>query len=312
MRKLASLKSEIDVWDSICNRCDDLLELADLAIDESDESLFETLVSDADALDDEIRSHQFRLNFGGENDDRPAIVSVKQGAGGIEAQDWSEMLFAMYRQWGERSGYEVDVLDFTPGDVAGIKSASVKLEGEHAYGYLKSERGAHRLQRVSPYGSNGKRHTSFSLVEVYPEMDYAESAELDLSEVKEEHIRARGNGGQNVNKNLTAIRLKHEPTGITVSVQNERSQSQNRQIAIRILQARLDDVERRRKAEKQAELKGEHVSAEFGRQVRTYVLHPYQMVKDHRTGHEVNDFSGVLAGDLDGFLQSSLESEIVG
>ena len=272
--------------------------------------MLEQLALDAVALRSDLAEHEFRLQLNGEHDGRPAILSVKQGAGGVDAQDWSEMLLRMYARWGEQSGHETEVLDFTPGEEAGIKSAALRVAGDHAYGYLKSERGVHRLVRLSPFDSGHRRHTSFSLVEVYPEPDDADDVEIDPSEVRMEAFRASGHGGQSVQKNSTAVRLTHEPSGIVVSVQNERSQAQNRQVAMKILHARLTDLENQRRAAEQARLKGDHVSAEFGRQVRSYVLHPYQMVKDHRTDHEVSDARGVLEGDLDGFLKAYLQSSI--
>ena len=262
------------------------------------------------SLSTDLSDQEFRLQLNGKHDARPAIVSVKQGAGGVDAQDWSEMLLRMYLRWSEQSGYDADVLDFTPGEEAGIKSAAVRVTGDHAYGYMRSERGVHRLVRLSPFDSGNRRHTSFALVEVYPEPDDADEIEIDPTEVRMEAFRASGHGGQSVQKNSTAVRLTHEPTGIVVSVQNERSQAQNRQVAMKILLARVTDVENQKRAAEQAKLKGDHISAEFGRQVRSYVLHPYQMVKDHRTDYEVSDARGVLEGDLDGFLKAYLQSSI--
>ena len=310
MQHLNALKSDVSTWDGLVQRSEELIEFVELAGDESDEGMLEQLALDAVALRSDLAEHEFRLQLNGEHDGRPAILSVKQGAGGVDAQDWSEMLLRMYARWGEQSGHETEVLDFTPGEEAGIKSAALRVAGDHAYGYLKSERGVHRLVRLSPFDSGHRRHTSFSLVEVYPEPDEADEVEIDPSEVRMEAFRASGHGGQSVQKNSTAVRLTHEPSGIVVSVQNERSQAQNRQVAMKILHARLTDLENQRRAAEQARLKGDHVSAEFGRQVRSYVLHPYQMVKDHRTDHEVSDARGVLEGDLDGFLKAFLQSSI--
>ena len=268
------------------------------------------LALEAVDLQSDVSDREFRLQLNGEHDDRAAILAVKQGAGGVDAQDWSEMLLRMYMRWSEHSGHESEVLDFTPGEEAGIKSAAVRVSGDHAYGFLRSERGVHRLVRLSPFDSGHRRHTSFALVEVYPEPDEADDVEIDPTEVRMEAFRASGHGGQSVQKNSTAVRLTHQPTGIVVSVQNERSQAQNRQVAMKILHARLSDLEQQRRAAERAKLKGDHVSAEFGRQVRSYVLHPYQMVKDHRTEHEVSDARRVLEGDLDGFLKAFLRSSI--
>lgn len=310
MQSLTSLKNDVTTWETLQQRSEDLTDLIELADAESDQAMLAQLSLDAESLRNDLASQEFRLQLSGEHDNRPAIVSVKQGAGGVDAQDWSEMLLRMYLRWSEQSGYDSEILDFTPGEEAGIKSAAVRVAGDHAFGYLKSERGVHRLVRLSPFDSGHRRHTSFSLIEVYPEPDDADEVEIDPSEVRMEAFRASGHGGQSVQKNSTAVRLTHEPTGIVVSVQNERSQAQNRQVAMKILHARLTDLENQKRAAEKAKLKGEHVSAEFGRQVRSYVLHPYQMVKDHRTDYEVSDARGVLEGDLDGFLKAYLQSSI--
>ena len=310
MQTLTALKNDVKTWEELLRRCEDLVEFVELADSEADEEMLDQLILDAIRLRSEIVENEFRIRFNGEHDARPAIISIKQGAGGVDAQDWSEMLLRMYARWSEQAGYSSEVLDFTPGEEAGIKSAALRVDGDHAYGYLKAERGVHRLVRLSPFDSGHRRHTSFSLVEVYPEPDDADEIEIDPSEVKMEAFRASGHGGQSVQKNSTAVRLTHEPSGIVVSVQNERSQAQNRQVAMKILHIRLTDMENQRKAAEQAKLKGDHISAEFGRQVRSYVLHPYQMVKDHRTNYEVSDARAVLEGDLDGFLKAYLESSI--
>ena len=310
MQSLTALKDQVTAWETLQRRSDDLVELIELADDESDDVMLTQLSLDAASLSTELSDQEFRLQLNGKHDARPAIISVKQGAGGVDAQDWSEMLLRMYLRWSEQSGYDADVLDFTPGEEAGIKSAAVRVTGDHAYGYMRSERGVHRLVRLSPFDSGNRRHTSFALVEVYPEPDDADEIEIDPTEVRMEAFRASGHGGQSVQKNSTAVRLTHEPTGIVVSVQNERSQAQNRQVAMKILLARVTDVENQKRAAEQAKLKGDHISAEFGRQVRSYVLHPYQMVKDHRTDYEVSDARGVLEGDFDGFLKAYLQSSI--
>ena len=312
MQSLTALKDEVTAWETLQRRSDDLVELIELADDESDGVMLAQLGLDAESLGADLADQEFLLQLNGKHDARPAIISVKQGAGGVDAQDWSEMLLRMYLRWSEQAGYDADVLDFTPGEEAGIKSAAVRVSGDHPYGYLKSERGVHRLVRLSPFDSGNRRHTSFSLVEVYPEPAAADEVEIDPAEVRMEAFRASGHGGQSVQKNSTAVRLTHEPTGIVVSVQNERSQAQNRQVAMKILHARVTDLENQKRAAAQAKLKGDHISAEFGRQVRSYVLHPYQMVKDHRTDYEVSDARGVLEGDLGGFLKAYLQSSTGG
>jgi peptide chain release factor 2 len=220
------------------------------------------------------------------------------------------MLFRMYSRWAERHDYKIEVMDETPGDEAGVKSAAVKIDGDYVYGYLRSERGVHRLVRLSPFDSDHRRHTSFALVEVLPEPDQEEEVKINPDDIRIDVFRAGGHGGQNVQKLSTAVRITHIPTGLVVSVQNERSQLQNRDVAMRILHARLVDLDLQRKAEERAKLKGEHVSAEFGRQVRSYVLHPYQMVKDHRTGYETGNAQAVLDGEVDDFLKANLASQV--
>ena len=310
MQSLNTLKGDVATWEELLRRSDEIVELIELAEIESDQSMLAQLALEAVDLQSDVSDREFRLQLNGEHDDRAAILAVKQGAGGVDAQDWSEMLLRMYMRWSEQSGHESEMLDFTPGEEAGIKSAAARISGDHAYGFLRSERGVHRLVRLSPFDSGHRRHTSFALVEVYPEPDEADDVEIDPTEVRMEAFRASGHGGQSVQKNSTAVRLTHQPTGIVVSVQNERSQAQNRQVAMKILHARLSDLEQQRRAAERAKLKGDHVSAEFGRQVRSYVLHPYQMVKDHRTEHEVSDARRVLEGDLDGFLKAFLRSSI--
>lgn len=310
MRQLTKLKDEVEIWEGLAVRSQELSDFTQLAIEESDDEMLVQLDVELESLRADLANREYQLQLGEENDDRPAILAVKQGAGGVDAQDWSEMLLRMYLRWAEKAGYDAELLDYTPGDEAGIKSCAIRVDGDHSYGYLKSERGVHRLVRLSPFDSGNRRHTSFALIEVYPEPEDSGEIEIDASEIRMEAFRASGHGGQSVQKNSTAVRLTHEPTGIVVSVQNERSQAQNRQVAMKILQARLNDIENQRKAEEQAKLKGEHVSAEFGRQVRSYVLHPYQMVKDHRTDHEVSDARRVLEGDIDGFLRAYLRSKV--
>lgn len=275
-------------------------------MEESDESLGSTLQEDLAGLERRLSKLEFAAQLSGEYDDRGAIIAIKQGAGGVEAQDWVQILLRMYTRWAERRGYGATVLETTPGDEAGLKSATLEVDGRYAYGYLRSERGVHRLVRLSPFDSDHQRHTTFALVEVLPEADDAEEISISPDDLKIDTFRASGHGGQNVQKNASAVRLTHEPSGIVVSVQNERSQTQNKDIAMSILYARLMDMEMRRRAEERAKLRGEHVSAEWGRQVRSYVLHPYQLVKDHRTGHETSNTDGVLDGEIQPLLEAYL------
>ena len=310
MRDLAAFRGEIQTWSDLSNNVASTVELFALAVEEDDEALGAQLRDDLDEYTKSVNALEFELQLSGEYDDRAAILYVKQGAGGVDAQDWAEMLLRMYTRWAERRGFGADVLDFTPGDEAGIKSAAIKIDGKFAYGYLRSERGVHRLVRLSPFDADHRRHTSFALVEVLPEADEAEEVKVNQDDLRVDVFRASGNGGQNVQKNSTAIRLTHLPTNLVVAVQNERSQAQNREVAMRILLSRLVDLDMQKKAEERAKLKGEHVSAEFGRQVRSYVQHPYQMVKDHRTDFQTTAAQAVLDGDLDELLKSYLTSQM--
>jgi len=310
MRKLAAVKAELDTWTNLSSDVASTVELFALAVEEGDDALGAQLADDLKKHSKSVESLEFELQLSGEYDARSAILYVKQGAGGVDAQDWAEILVRMYTRWAERRGFSADVLDLTPGDEAGVKSATIKIDGKFAYGYLRSERGVHRLVRLSPFDADHRRHTSFALVEVLPEADDSEEVTINPDDVRVDVFRASGNGGQNVQKNSTAIRLTHLPTNLVVAVQNERSQAQNREVAMKILHSRLVDLDMQKKAEERAALKGEHVSAEFGRQVRSYVQHPYQMVKDHRTDFQTPDAQGVLDGDLDDLLKSYLSSQM--
>ena len=310
MRKLSAIRSEMETWTNLSSDITSIEELLILAAEEKDETLIGQLSTDLNQISKTVESLEFELQLSGEYDSRPAILYVKQGAGGVDAQDWAEMLVRMYTRWAEQRGFDAELLDQMPGDEAGIKSATIKIDGKYAYGYLKSERGVHRLVRLSPFDADHRRHTSFALVEALPEADKSEDVKINSDDLRIDVFRASGNGGQNVQKNSTAIRITHLPTNIVVAVQNERSQSQNREVAMRILLARLVDLDMQKKAKERAALKGEHVSAEFGRQVRSYVQHPYQMVKDHRTDYQTGDAQAVLDGELDELLKSYLRSQV--
>lgn len=307
MRQLARIQDDVATWKSMDKRSDDLVQLYELASAEQDAPMIESLAPEVTSLQKDLRELELVMQLSGEHDASPAILAINQGAGGVDAQDWCEMLLRMYIRWAEQAGYDSELLDHTPGDEAGIKSAAIRIDGDFPYGYLRSERGVHRLIRISPFDSGNRRHTSFAGVEVYPEPEEVGEVEINPNDLKLETFRASGHGGQSVQKNLTAVRITHAPSGIVVSVQNERSQAQNRQVAMRILQARLNDLEQQQRAKEQAELKGEHISAEFGNQVRSYTLHPYQMVKDHRTDHQTSNAEAVLDGDLQDFLQAYLQ-----
>ena len=304
--RLADLKDVVDSWRNLKSRASSAYDLLTLALDEGDTTLEESLHSELEAIAAEIRDREFQLTLSGEYDARNAILAVHAGAGGTESQDWAHMLLRMFLRWSERRRYKSEILDMSPGDEAGVKSAVISIEGKHAYGYLKAEGGTHRLVRLSPFDSAHMRHTSFALVEVLPEAEERVDVIIDPEDLRIDVFRAGGHGGQSVQKNSTAVRITHQPTGIVVSCQNERSQFQNKEFAMKVLRARLMEVDLKRRAEEQARIKGEHVSAEWGSQIRSYVLHPYRMVKDHRTGYETSDTGAVLDGDLDPLIHAYL------
>jgi len=292
-------------------RVADLLELIELSLAEGDESIVADLAADAEAAKREVEELEFELMLGGEYDNNAAILAVHAGAGGTESQDWAEMLMRMFLRWAERRRFAVEVLSVTPGEEAGIKSATLEITGRHTYGYLRSERGVHRLVRLSPFDSAHARHTSFALVEVMPMVEEA-AAEIDINpdDLRVDVFNASGHGGQNVQKNATAIRITHLPTGKVVTCQNERSQHRNRDSAMKVLRSWLMEQELERRADERARLKGEHVAAGWGNQIRSYVLHPYKLVKDHRTGYETTDPAAVLEGDLDPLMRAYLQWDI--
>lgn len=310
MRRLAELKSEVESWRNLETRVADLLELAQLASEEEESSLEEEIRADMERIASDVEKLELHLLLGGEYDRRNAFLAVHAGAGGTEAQDWAEMLLRMYIRWAERHGYRAEAVEISPGEEAGIKSALLEVSGRYAYGYLKSERGVHRLVRLSPFDASHLRHTSFALVELLPEAAGDVDVTLDPDDLKIDFFRASGHGGQNVQKTSTAVRITHLPTSTVVTCQNERSQYQNRETAMKVLQSRLLERELERRAEEQARLKGVHVAAGWGNQIRSYVLHPYKMVKDHRTDFETSDPNSVLDGDLDPFITAYLKSTI--
>ncbi len=301
MRRIAELRDTVSEWRGLERDAGQLAELLDLADSEDDRAVQDEVARDAAALAARLDRLEFDLALSGPHDARNALLSIHAGAGGTESQDWAEMLLRMYLRWAERRGFAAAVLDISHGEEAGIKSAHIDLKGKYAYGYAKSEKGSHRLIRLSPFDADHARHTSFALVEVMPEADPVEVT-IDPDDLRLDYFRASGKGGQNVQKNSTAVRVVHGPTGITVSVQNERSQRQNREAAMTILASRLMRLEMEKQAKEKARLKGEYVPAEWGNKIRSYVLHPYKMVKDHRTEYGSTDPDAVLDGDLDPFL----------
>ena len=310
MRKLSALKAQVAEWRRLDEQSESLDELLALALDEGDDSLLDTLHEEFEAITRTLDDLEFKLVLAGEYDERNAIIGLHAGAGGVESQDWVRMLMRMYLRWAERRGFDAELLDLSPGEEGGIKSAVVQVNGDYAYGYLKAERGVHRLVRLSPFDGDHARHTSFALVEALPEAQEGVDVTIDPDDLKIDVFRAGGHGGQSVQKNSTAVRLTHLLSGIRVSCQNERSQHQNKEIAMRILTARLVERERQRRAEEMAKIKGEHISPEWGNQIRSYVLHPYRMVKDHRTGWETSDSDAVLDGQIDPFVKAYLTSTV--
>ncbi len=311
MREMASLRDTITLWSGLKNRIDDAGELLELAIEEQDEATFDEVRAELRGIERDVDRNETELAFNGPYDQNNAIVAINAGSGGTDSQDWAQMLLRMYLRWAEREGYRVEVVDETEGEEAGIKSATFEVSGPRAYGYLRHEKGVHRLVRLSPFDSAHAGHTSFAQVEVMPEIaDDAGDVDINPDDLRIDVYRASGHGGQNVQKNSTAIRITHIPTGLVVTCQNERSQGRNKEMAMRVLRSRLLELELRKREEEQAKIKGEHVTAGWGNQIRSYVLHPYKMVKDLRTGHETSDTTGVLDGEIDEFLQASIRAGI--
>jgi peptide chain release factor 2 len=302
MRRAARLRTEIEQYDGVVSRLSDALELAQL----DDESLRGELEGEAEELTRLIDHLEFTTMLSGEYDSEDAILAIHAGTGGVDAMDWAHMLERMYLRWCEATGRKAEVLDRSLGDESGIKSVTIAIGGPWVYGYLRSERGVHRLVRLSPFDSAHRRHTSFALVEVWPDVHGEIEVEIDPNALVVETFRAGGAGGQHVQKNETAIRITHSPSGIVVSCQNERSLTQNRETAMRVLRARLFELERQRQERERVQLKGEYIDADFGNQIRSYVLHPYQMVKDHRTDFETANVTAVLDGALDGLMEAYL------
>ena len=310
MQDLSNLKEEVERWETLQKRSADALELLELAQIDEDESMTAEIEAEAGAIEQALGRHEFELLLSGPHDRDPAILALHAGAGGTDAQDFTQILMRMYLRWAEQQGYRTEVLDSLRGSEAGYKSVTISVSGTNAYGYLKAERGVHRLVRLSPFDEAHRRHTSFVLVEVIP--DIADDIEIDINpdDLQIDVYKASGAGGQHVQKNSTAVRITHEPTGIVVSCQNERSQTQNREVALKILRGKLYDLEQQKIEEEQARLKGQHVSAGWGNQIRSYVLHPYHMIKDMRTGYETGNSAGVLDGDIQDFIEAYLQSTI--
>jgi peptide chain release factor 2 len=310
MRKLTGLRDQVGDWRSFSQAIADADELLTLALDEGDESVVAEVATEVENLGKRVSALETRLMLSGPYDDHDVIMSFSAGAGGIDAQDWAEMLLRMYLRWAERRGFKTDILDYTEGEEAGIKSASIEIRGPDAYGFTRGEKGVHRLVRLSPFDQAHRRHTAFAQVEVMPEVEEAGELEINDDDLRIDTYRSSGAGGQHVNKTSSAIRITHLPTGIVVTCQNERSQIQNRESAMKILRAKLLDLREREREEERAKLKGERMAAEFGSQIRSYVLHPYTLVKDNRTDVQTGNIQAVLDGDLDPFIEAYLHAQI--
>ncbi|MDO8473523.1 MAG: peptide chain release factor 2 [Dehalococcoidia bacterium] len=310
MSRLSAEKETARTWRDLEKRTQDLVDLVALAAEEKDESVREEVCRDIVEIDSGLGKLEFNLLFRGEFDSRNAILAIHAGAGGTESQDWAEIMMRMYMRWAERRRYKTELLDSSAGTEAGIKSAVIEVKGDHAYGRLRSENGVHRLVRLSPFDFDHARHTSFALVEVLPEAEEDVDMQIPETDLKIEAFRSSGPGGQHMQKTSSAVRITHVPTGIVSMCQSQRSQLRNREVAMRILYARVLELDLKKKAEEQAKFKGERIDAGWGNQIRSYVLHPYHMVKDHRTSQETSNTDAVLDGDLDAFVEAYLRSRI--
>jgi len=300
----------VDAWRELEQKTTDLREMIGLALEEEDSSLKEEIQSELTKLTARFEQLESQQLFTGEYDNRNAMLALHAGAGGTESQDWANMLLRMYLRWAERHGYEAEALDVSTGEEAGIKNAIVEIKGEDAFGYLKGEHGVHRLVRLSPFDADHARHTSFALVEVLPEAEETVDLKINPEDLRIDTFRSSGPGGQHMQKTSSAVRITHVPTGLVATCQGQRSQHQNKEAALKVLYSRLLELDRKQKEEARAKLKGERVEAAWGNQIRSYVLHPYKMVKDHRTDYEVHDAEAVLDGELNGFITAYLRSRV--
>lgn len=308
MQQLTGLKDSVGQYESLQNRYSDMSVLWQLGMEEQDESVYPDVVETIKALNRDIEHLELSLMLSGEYDGNNAILTLHAGAGGTEAQDWVQMLLRMYVRWAEKNGYKVETLDFLAGDEAGVKSVTLLITGRNAYGYLKAEKGVHRLVRISPFDASGRRHTSFAAADVMPEVDDTVEININPVDLRVDTFRAGGAGGQHINKTDSAVRMTHLPTGVVVQCQSERSQIQNREQCMRLLRAKLFELERQKQSDKKAELGGEYQAIEWGSQIRSYVFHPYNLVKDHRTNTETGNTQAVMDGELDLFIEAYLRS----
>ena len=312
LQRIKQLKNKCNKYDALCGRWDDLLTICEMALEENDDSMREELRADFASLERDLEDMRLSTLLSGEYDNSNVIMTFHAGAGGTEAQDWAEMLYRMYTRWAERHGFKYKLLDYLDGEEAGLKSATISIEGENAYGYLKSENGIHRLVRISPFDASGRRQTSFAAVEVMPDIDDDADVDIRSEDLKVDTYRSSGAGGQHVNKTESAIRITHLPTGIVVSCQTERSQHQNREYAMRMLRSKLVEVKMQQHAEKISDIKGVQMKIEWGSQSRSYVFMPYTLAKDHRTGFENGNITAVMDGDIDGFINAYLSQNVGG
>lgn len=312
MQQLNALREEVTTWEGIATQLKDLLGLAQLLEEEPDEEMQAEVAQSLLPIEEQIEKLQFDLMLNGEHDDRDAILSIHAGSGGVDAQDWAEILLRMYLRWAEHHHFKTEIYDYSEGEEAGLKSTTVEITGRYAYGYLRSEAGTHRLIRLSPFDAAHRRHTSFAKVEVIPDIENAINIVIRPEDIEVDTYRATGAGGQHVNKTNSAVRMRHLPSGLVVTCQNERSQMQNREVAMKLLKAKLYEMEQRKHEEETARLKGEHVQADFGTQIRSVTVHPYSIVKDHRTNQETGNTDGYLAGDIDPFIHAYLQAQAGG
>ena len=308
-QEATALKTEVEGHEALVQKAVDLSDYLEMAMEDGDTSLAGDIEAQYDGVLKEIEKREVLLLLSDEYDRCNAIVTFHAGAGGTEAQDWTQMLVRMYTRWAEQNGYHLTIIDMQPGDEAGVKSAAFTVEGEYAYGYLKSEKGVHRLVRISPFDAAARRHTSFTAVDVMPELPDDVEVEINMDDVRVDYFRASGAGGQHVNKTSSAVRMTHLPTGIVVQCQNERSQVQNREMCMKYLRARLFELEQEKQAQLKAEIGGAHQAIEWGSQIRSYVFHPYNLVKDHRTNVETGNVQAVMDGDLEAFMEGFLHQE---
>ncbi len=308
LQRTKSLRAKLEHFDKLINDCDDTLTLAELGLDEKDETVLEEVKQSFDDISSRYEKLRLETLMKGEHDNNNAIITLHAGAGGTEAMDWVQMLFRMYSRWAEKNGFETRVLDMLDGEEAGIKSVTIEINGDYAYGFLKSEKGVHRLVRISPFDSSGRRHTSFASMDVMPVLDDSVVVEINPEDIKMDVYRSSGAGGQHVNKTSSAVRLTHIPTGIIVACQNERSQFQNRETAMKMLKAKLLELKEREQAEKLSQIKGEQMDIAWGSQIRSYVFCPYTLVKDHRTDYEEGNVQKVMDGGIDEFIQAYLSA----